>query len=170
MVEISHCVGGAAGCVCGRSNVLGLEFGIVSGVPSRMRVTRGQIVLRGLTNCCPNCGGRTLFRKGSPFRLNEKCVRCDLRLERDEGFFLGSMSLNYGFTLFAYLVPVLLMYLAGLFSGLIAAVAAGLGAIGVPILFYRSSRSWWLMSYYFFFPHHLPANRLDLVLGEDENT
>jgi hypothetical protein len=135
-----------------------------------MKVTRGQIVLRGLTNCCPNCGGRTLFQRGSIFRLNERCPGCGLRLERDEGFFLGSMSLNYGFTLIAFLVPVLLLYLFGTLSGLVAAVVAGLGAIGVPVLFYRSSRSWWLMSYYFFLPHHLPANRLDLVLGEDENT
>jgi hypothetical protein len=80
------------------------------------------------------------------------------------------MSLNYGVTIFAFLVPVLCLYLAGVLSGTVAAVLAGSGAIIFPILFYRSSRSWWLMSYYFFLPQHLPANRMDLVIGEDENT
>ena len=79
------------------------------------------------------------------------------------------MSLNYGVTIICFLVPVLLLYLAGVLSGVVAAAIAGVGAIGVPILFYRSSRSWWLMSYYFFLPHHLPANRRALAPDEDEN-
>ena len=135
-----------------------------------MKVTRGQNVARGLLNACPNCGGRTLFSSGKLFRVNKECPRCSLRFERDEGFFLGSMSLNYGFTLIVFLLPVLGLYLAGILSGVIVSVLAGVGAVVFPMLFYRSSRSWWLMSYYFFLPQHLPANRIDLVIDEDENT
>lgn len=134
-----------------------------------MKISRSQIVAAGLTHRCPNCGGRTLFRQGALFQLNKNCADCGLQFERDEGFFLGSMSLNYGVTIFVFLVPVLLLYLAGVFSGLTASVLAGVGAIVFPMLFYRSSRSWWLMSYYFFLPQHLPANRIDLVIGEDDN-
>lgn len=134
-----------------------------------MNVTRGQIVVRGLTNRCPNCGGRTLFKEGRLFEINDACPRCGLRIERDEGFFLGSMSLNYGVTIVCFLVPVLLLYLAGALSGTTAAVLAGIGAVVVPILFYRSSRSWWLMNYYVFLPKHLPANKGDAPPGEDEN-
>jgi hypothetical protein len=101
--------------------------------------------------------------------LNPECPSCGLKIERDEGFFLGSMSLNYGVTIIGFLVPVLILYLCGVLSGVVAAIVAGMGAIGVPILFYRSSRSWWLMSYYFFLPNHLPANRGDLAPGQDEN-
>jgi len=135
-----------------------------------MKITRSRIVTRGLANACPNCGGRTLFCPGTFFRLASHCPDCGLQFERDEGFFLGSMSLNYGVTIFVFLVPVLLLYLADILSGTVAAILAGTGAIIFPILFYRSSRSWWLMSYYFFLPQHLPANRMDLVIGEDENT
>ena len=135
-----------------------------------MKVSRPRIVAAGLTHCCPNCGGHTLFIPGTLFQLNQQCPDCGLPFERDEGFFLGSMSLNYGVTIFVFLVPVLVLYLAGALSGTVAAILAGTGAMIFPILFYRSSRSWWLMSYYFFLPQHLPANRMDLVIGEDENT
>jgi len=135
-----------------------------------MRVTRGQIFTRGIANRCPNCGGKTLFKEGTLFELNSECPGCGLKIERDEGFFLGSMSLNYGVTVVCFLVPVLILYLVGALSGLVASIAAGIGAIGVPILFYRASRSWWLMSYYFWLPLHLPANQRALNKIEDKNT
>jgi uncharacterized protein (DUF983 family) len=134
-----------------------------------MKVTKGQIFARGITHCCPNCGAKKLFKEGTLFEMNPECPECGLKIERDEGFFLGSMSLNYGVTIIGFLVPVLILYLVGVISGIVAAVIAGFGAIGVPILFYRSSRSWWLMSYYFFLPNHLPANRRELAADEDEN-
>lgn len=134
-----------------------------------MKVTKGQILARGLSHRCPNCGARTLFKEGSLFELNTDCPDCGLKIERDEGFFLGSMSLNYGVTVVCFLLPVLALYLFGALSGATAAVIAGVGAIVFPMLFYRSSRSWWLMSYYYFLPHHLPANQGRLEPGQDEN-
>ena len=89
--------------------------------------------------------------------------------ERGEGFFLGSMSINYGITVFCFLLPVLVLYLTGVLSGLVTCIVAGVGAVGFPVLFYRSSRSWWLMAFYFFLIHHLPANRRELESDEDEN-
>ena len=124
-----------------------------------MKVTRQQIIVRGLTNCCPNCGGHTLFRPGRLFEVNPACPRCGLKIERDEGFFLGSMSLNYGATLVGVLLPILLLAWSGVLQWGTAAILAGAGAIVAPLLFYRSSRSWWLMNYYVFLPQHLPANR-----------
>jgi uncharacterized protein (DUF983 family) len=135
-----------------------------------MEVTRGQIIARGLSNRCPNCAGKTLFKPERYFELNENCPGCGLQIERDEGFFLGSMSLNYGVTIVLFLVPVLLVYLAGWWSGLVASIVAGVGALLVPVLFYRASRSWWLANYYVFLPHHLPANQRELSDSEDANT
>jgi len=135
-----------------------------------MTVTRMQIVQRGLTNRCPNCGGKTLFKEGTLFEVNKACPKCGLPIERDEGFFLGSLSLNYGVTIVCFLVPVLLLYLGKVINGVTASILAGIGAIGFPALFYRSSRSWWLMNYYIFFPQHLPANGGGQRAGEDENT
>ena len=136
-----------------------------------MTVTRAQIVVRGLTNRCPNCGQRTLFKEGSLFRVNPDCPSCGFKIERsnDEGFFLGSMSLNYGVTLVCFLLPVAILAFRGVIGATTAIVLAVSGAIVFPALFYRSSRSWWLMNYYFFLPHHLPANGGTGRAGEDDN-
>ncbi len=136
---------------------------------SPMKVSKTLIVTRGLTHRCPNCGAKKLFKEGTLFRLNAACPDCGLLIERDEGFFLGSMTLNYGVTILGVLLPILILYLVGAFSGVVAAVLAGVSAIIFPMVFYRASRSWWLMSYYFFLPKHLPANRGELAPGQDEN-
>ncbi len=139
--------------------------------PTAYKVSRAQIVARGLTNRCPNCGGRTLFQNGTLFRVNRQCPACGFQIERDndEGFYLGSLSLNYGVTLVGYLLPVALLAFNGVIRTTTAAGLAIAGAIVFPILFYRSSRSWWLMNYYLFLPQHLPANGGKGRAGGDAN-
>lgn len=136
-----------------------------------MKVNRLQIVVRGLTNRCPNCGAKALFKKGAVFQVNKDCPACGFVIERanDEGFYLGSASLNFGMTITLYLVPVMLLAYYQVIGTTLAIVLAGVGAFGFPVLFYRSSRSWWLMNYYLFFPHHLPANGGKGRTGEDDN-
>lgn len=92
-----------------------------------------------------------------------------MEYERGEGFFLGSMSINYGVTIVVCLVPILILGLTGVLSPSWAIGLAVAGTIFFPILFYRSSRSWWLMVFFFFLPHLLPANRRALAKDEDEN-
>jgi uncharacterized protein (DUF983 family) len=118
-----------------------------------------MVVARGFRNRCPNCGGATLFRTDSYFEVNKTCPVCGLQIERDEGFFIGSMSLNYGVTLVGFLLPILLLAYNGVIGTTLAIVLAIVGSVGFPIAFYRSSRSWWLMQYYLLFPMQLPANK-----------
>jgi uncharacterized protein (DUF983 family) len=141
-------------------------------MPAAYKVTRAQIVARGLTNRCPNCGSRTLFKKGTLFQVNQECTVCGFPIERgnDEGFYLGSLSLNYGVTLVCYLLPVALLAFKGVIGTTTAVVLALAGAVFVPALLYRPSRSWWLMNYYVFLPQHLPANGGKGRMGEDANT
>jgi uncharacterized protein (DUF983 family) len=134
-----------------------------------MNVTQKQIIQRGLTNRCPNCGAKALFRTDKLFELNRECPQCQLKLEREEGFFLGAMALNYGVTCFAFLLPTVLLWHWGVLGDTAAIVLALAGAALVPVVLYRSSRSWQLMLYYFFLPHQLPANRRQLSGEEDDN-
>ncbi len=134
-----------------------------------MEVTQGQIITRGLTNRCPNCGGHTLFKAGKLFELNETCPACGLKYEKDEGFYLGAMSLNYGITLVCALSPVALLWYYGVLGGRLAVGLAVILSVLIPVALYRSSRSWQLMLYYAFFPQHLPRNRRALDGLEDEN-
>lgn len=124
-----------------------------------LNVTRGQVVVRGLTNRCPNCGGRTLFKVRTFFELNEECPKCRLKFARDEGFFLGATWLNYFVTVICFLGPVLILAYKKVIGENAAIVLVGIGSIGIPALIFRSSRSWWLLSYYFVLPQQLPANQ-----------
>jgi uncharacterized protein (DUF983 family) len=134
-----------------------------------MQVTRGQIIARGLANRCPNCGGRTLFKPGTLFELDRTCRDCDLKIEKDEGFFLGAMAINYGVTCVGLLTPVVILWYLEVLSGRVAIGLAMALSVLAPLALYRSSRSWQLMLYYYFLPQHLPANRRELSGLEDEN-
>jgi uncharacterized protein (DUF983 family) len=119
-----------------------------------------RIVTRGLANRCPNCGGKTLFSRGAWFRMNERCAACGFQFQGtgDEGFYLRATSLNFGVTLTCFLFPVLLLAYFKFIGVLTAEVLAFAGALVMPVLLYRSARSWSLMNYYVFCPGELPAN------------
>jgi len=52
-----------------------------------------------LRQLCPRCGMGRIFRgsllRGFP-RMHERCPVCDLKFEREEGYFLGAMYISYG--------------------------------------------------------------------------
>jgi uncharacterized protein (DUF983 family) len=91
---------------------------------------------------CPRCGGGRLFK--NYFTMNRDCNVCDLHYEREPGYFLGSIYINYGLT--ALLVT--LFYFALFFSGVVSP-QAGLWivtafALVFPIWFFRYARSLWM--------------------------
>ena len=89
-----------------------------------MRVTRSQIVLRGLSNECPNCGSHTLFKAGTRFTINPRCGACGLSIDRGDGFFLGAFVVNYTVTVLVFVVPAMVLYVSGVLGLTTAAVVA----------------------------------------------
>jgi uncharacterized protein (DUF983 family) len=47
---------------------------------------------RGLTKRCARCGAGRLFTRW--FTMKKECPKCGLRFEREEGFFLGALTMN----------------------------------------------------------------------------
>jgi uncharacterized protein (DUF983 family) len=126
------------------------------GTAPPLRVTRWQIVQRGLLHRCPNCGGDTVFR--GLFKTNARCERCGFLVEREEGFFIGAMAINYAIAALPLIVVFVLVFMNRIGVPLAIGIVIGWGTI-VPILFYRSSKSLWMALVYFFDPRALPANQ-----------
>jgi len=133
-----------------------------------MQVTRSRIIARGLASGCPNCGARSLFKAGAHFSINERCSNCGLKFDRGDGFFLGPFVINYAVTVFVFILPVIFLYAAGRLGSMATIVTCAILALALPILFYRRSWSWWLMTYFYFLPQKLPANRDELREDEEE--
>lgn len=123
-----------------------------------MAVSRAQVLRYGLRCRCPNCGGRTLFREGSRFRVNPSCSACGLKFEVGEGAFLGPFVINYSVTVFGALPPVAFLFLTGRIGATATIASAAAVAVLLPLLLYRASWGWWVTLYYFVFTRNLPGN------------
>ncbi|MGH7846716.1 MAG: DUF983 domain-containing protein [Candidatus Binatia bacterium] len=98
--------------------------------------------MRGLRLRCPRCGAPGVFE--SFWNLRRFCLTCHLRLEREQGYFVGAIYLNYAATI-AIVVPgyFILDHLtqASLKTQLVlwSAIAALF-----PVVFLRYSKGLWL--------------------------
>ena len=108
---------------------------------------------------CPRCGQGKLF--DGLFRMRRECSLCRLVFEREQGFFVGAIYVNYaatvliampGFFLLDYYTEVSLSH---------QLILWGAFATIFPILFFRHSRSLWLCVAYMFDPDD--ETRLRLV-------
>jgi uncharacterized protein (DUF983 family) len=123
-----------------------------------LHVSRPEIIARGCSNRCPNCGHHSLFPARS-LRLHQECPVCRLKLDPGGGFWLGPLVINYTVTALFVVLPLLVLGVQGVLPLKLAiGLAVVLGGFGIPFLLYRASWSWWLMLYFFFFPYRLPAN------------
>lgn len=104
--------------------------------------SRGLMVRRALQLECPRCGEEKMFT--GLFHMNRQCRHCGLVYEREPGYFLGSIYVNYGLTAVItsftymtlrfgfevgnwYILPWLLAF-----------------TIGFPVFFFRYARAYWL--------------------------
>lgn len=101
-----------------------------------------KLLGRALRLRCPFCGIGKLFR--SWLGMHAACPHCGQRFEREPGFFLGSIYINYGLTslIVAIAYPLLL------FNGIVAETPLLVGALAFvvlfPLLLFPWARSLWL--------------------------
>lgn len=107
-------------------------------LPRRLLVLSG----RALRLRCPVCGSGRLFRTG--FRMLSRCEVCGVRFEREPGYFVGAIYVNYGLTSLAVLGTALSLDACfGLDLSTLLPLAIT-GSILLPVLFFRHARSFWL--------------------------
>jgi uncharacterized protein (DUF983 family) len=109
-----------------------------------------QIIVRGLSLRCPRCGAAPLFK--GLFAMYQECLSCDLRFEREQGYFVGAIYINYAVTaVIAIAGYFALDHFLGL-SPTVQLILWGSFAVWFPLFFFRYSRSLWLSLDYVFNP------------------
>lgn len=112
---------------------------------SELRLSRPAamtLIGRALLLRCPRCGRAKMFR--GMFRMHETCPSCGLRFEREPGYFLGSIYINYGLTaLLTTIGWITIRFGYGIES---RGVVAGFAVFCVlfPMFFFRYARALWL--------------------------
>lgn len=66
--------------------------------------------------------------------------------------------LNYTISVLVFVIPGIVAGVRGAISWWLAISIAIFGCAVVPVGLYRRTWSWWLMLYFYFLPHSLPAN------------
>jgi len=91
---------------------------------------------------CPRCGRTQLFTGW--FTMHERCAVCGLVYEREQGYFVGAIYVNYAVTVAIAVGTVLVLdWTIGL--TLRAQLALGIALVTlVPLVFFRYARSLWL--------------------------
>lgn len=98
---------------------------------------------RGLRRRCPRCGSGGLF--AGWLKIRDRCPACRLRLQREEGGFLGAMTINYAFTALVWVVMLTVWLAVDLPDVHVAALTiASLAVAGlVPVLFFPYAKTLW---------------------------
>ena len=91
---------------------------------------------------CPECGRGRLFRGW--FRMAEECSHCKLSYQREPGFYLGSIYINYGLTSAIVAVAYPLLRLFTRIDNVVLMSSTVAFAVIFPVVFFRHARSIWL--------------------------
>lgn len=111
------------------------------------------MLFRALRLRCPRCGKSKLFRAW--FSMFPECSACGLSYDREPGFYLGSIYVNYGLTA----VMTTILYFVGFNYGVPDNwLLAGLAVFCVvfPLLLFRHARAIWLAFDQFWDPQQTP--------------
>jgi uncharacterized protein (DUF983 family) len=104
----------------------------------------------GLRLKCPRCGVGPLY--AGVFRMHSTCPHCRLVFEREQGYFIGAIYINYAATV---LIAMPGFFLLSIFTNLTIHQQLAIWvsfAIIFPLLFFHHSRSLWLVLDHIFNP------------------
>lgn len=108
---------------------------------NKLRTTRWRAMLKGL---CPRCRAGKIYQRG--LTMYERCSVCDLKYEREQGYFLGAMGVSYilGLSILTTLLVVLSYVIFPEWPAYKAIVPALLVYVPLLPLITRASRIIWI--------------------------
>ncbi|MDZ4338764.1 MAG: DUF983 domain-containing protein [candidate division NC10 bacterium] len=112
---------------------------------------------RAFTLRCPRCGRAPLFR--GFFSMYAECIACDLRFEREQGYFVGAIYINYAATAVVALAGYFALDHFAELALSSQLILWGAFSIAFPLIFFRYSRSLWLCLDFFFDPEGVVGDR-----------
>lgn len=105
-------------------------------------VKLSEMVSRCARLRCPACGLGPIFR--APFKVRPSCPACGAHFQREEGYFVGALSVSVVATEFAILLVYLLCLLTVGFDERFIIKVLIPAAVLCPFAFYHHSWSIWL--------------------------
>jgi len=84
--------------------------------------------------------------------MHDQCASCALKFEREPGYFVGAIYINYAATAVVSIAGFLVLDAVTTLSLTAQMVGWGLFAIIFPLAFFRYSKSLWLAIDYIFNP------------------
>lgn len=123
---------------------------------AELKISRGDIIARGLLCRCPNCGRRGLL--ASWFRLNAACRSCGMDLARSAGFYSGTTSIGYVAAIIFVLIPLCFLVGFKVLSVKTGVLLGIFGSFGFIVLIYPAMLCWMVMAYHVALPGELPGN------------
>ncbi|MFN7806439.1 MAG: DUF983 domain-containing protein [Planctomycetaceae bacterium] len=100
------------------------------------------LVGRALRLTCPRCGEAPMFT--GLFRTHEYCPACHLKFEREPGYFLGSIYLNYGITTLVSTATWIVLRFGYGFPSRNILLGLVIFCVVWPTFFFRYARALWL--------------------------
>ena len=97
----------------------------------------------GMRLKCPRCGVGRLYHRA--FSMHESCLHCGLKFEREQGYFVGAIYVNYAATV-AIAIPG--FFILDAFTAMTIHQQLALWipfAVVFPLVFFHHSRSLWLV-------------------------
>ncbi len=122
----------------------------------KLKITRGDIIARGVLCHCPNCGKRGLL--ASWFRLGNACRSCGMDLARSAGIYSGTTSIGYVASILFVIVPVCFLVVFKVLSVTAGVLLGIFGSFGFIVLIYPVMLCWMVMAYHVAMPRELPGN------------
>lgn len=105
-------------------------------------VPRSVLLSRAVRLKCPQCGESKLFHHW--VQMYPKCEHCGLTYEREPGYFLGSIYINYGLTAISTTVAYVAFHIVMGYSNAWVVPPLVAYCIIFPVLFFPFARAYWL--------------------------